>query len=446
MANYNDGYIYNAIGQDGGFFYNGAAYFLLLRLHDTLRTVDNLSLKLASMILSEQFDMVYQELLMGALTGVTDDFSLEEESKYMTVFFLADQFGVKDTLSDLIVLAYLYDNVEILDAIRILATLIEVDEEVHTGTFSRAAVQTLFHDEATVEAFYKTLDSFGMGDNIDWVRLLVKMHENAFFTDGVPNPKLSITDWLIGVQGDLDTATDWFLPFSLKIDADNTVIATMPEAENITAELAGIDGSLWEDCTYRDRLFSITAYSEQGLTIHEKEELKTKITQILDSSKHKSKKLTIQDRGVSFDVKYTGQAEITEGPSFVKMQANLLATPYGTRSFESEILGSGLVDNGEGDTPLGPVVEITGYVSNPSFTLGEYSYSWNGIVQSGYKLVIDFNMLTCYLVDPNTKKTNAMNKFNGTFHKIERGYSEVMQVPTNIANKVNTRWKTRVLW
>lgn len=447
MANYNDGYIYNANGSDGGFFWNGADYILLLRLHETLKTIDNLSLKLANLILSEKFDMIYQELVMSAIIGTSEQFAFEEESKYMTVFFLADKFGVKDDFSDLLVLAYVNDQQDIIDAVKQFAELISVEEEILSeNPNSRALVRDKISDSAAVIAFNKLSDQFGIKDVIDFVRLILTMHDNIPMTDGVPNPKLAVTDWLIGVRDQLDTAYDWVIPFNMKVNWDETSIKTMPPAEIITAELAGIDGSLWEDCTYTDRLFTITAYSEQGLTIQEKEDLKTRITEILDSTKHQSKKLTIQDRGVSFDVKYTNQAEITEAPSWVKCTFDLLAPPYGTRYFEDEILGSGLVDNGKGDAPLGPIHRIMGPCTNPSFSLGEKNYIWHGTIPLGYELYIDHDLMTCYLKNPNGKKENVLSKLDGEFQRIPTGHSVVMQVPSQFSEKITTTWKVKVLW
>lgn len=434
LPNYNSEFVYNAMGQDGGFFWNGANYIILLRLHETLRTIDNLSLKLAKLILNEKFDMFYVDLILSAMTNQTDDVIFDEDMTYVTTFLLAENMGFRDKLAELLVLAYLHDDLKLLDEARLFSARLSADDTINVK------------DIMSTDAFYELMDRFKMDDVELFVRLLMMLYDSAGLTDGVPNPKLSISDFIIGTYGDTDKAYDWFIPFNMKVDANNTFIYPMPEAEHVTASILGLDGELWEDCTYKDRLFSITAYSEQGLTIQEKEDLKTRICEILDSTKHQSKKLTVQDRGVSFNVKYTGQADISEGPSYVKMRADFLAQPYGYRTFEEDIVGSGLVDNGQGDIALGPVIRIFGYCSNPSFSLGDYNYSWSGVVQQGYELVIDFNMLTCYLAPPSGKKVNAMNKFNGTFHKIPKGRSEVIQFPANIAQQANTRWQTRVLW
>lgn len=447
LANYNDGYIYNADGGQGGFFWNGADFLLLLRLHDTIRTVDDIGMKFAMLVLNEKFDVAEQELILAALVKQTEPFDFEDDMLYSSLFTMADEFGVKEELIDLIALAYLYDNQKVLDDVRMIGSLISMDEYISLGSGrSRATFSATFNDEAKLHALASIADRYGMKDKIDWVSLLHLLYENLWLTDSEPNPRLSVSDWIIGSFGDTDKAFDFLIPFSLKMDWGTTNLQIMPEAENVTVEMAGLDGSLWEDCTYRDRLFNLVCYSEQGLTVQEKEDLKSRIVQILDTSKHKSKKLTVQTRGVSFDVKYTGLATITDAPSWLKAEIPLLAQPYGYRSFEDEFRNSGLVNNGNGDAPLGPVFEIEGPVSNPSFLFYDENYSWSGNVPNNWKLVIDFNMLTCYLKDPNGTKTNAMNKFNGRFKKIPAGHSAVLTVPSNLWNRFVTRYQTRVLW
>lgn len=434
MPNWNDGYIYNALGQDGGFFWNGADFILLLRLHDTLNAKDNLPSILAHLIMSEQFDTVYEELVQSALVKQVDEFTFDEDMFYLTVFKIAEQIGMKDEITDLIVLSFLHDDMRFIEELKILGTLLQTDDTIN------------IKDITTVQSYISLLDKYGLKDNIDFVQFILSMRDSFGMTDGLPNPKLSVSDFIIGVTGRYDNAYDWLLPFDLKIDWNTSSLQIMPEAENTTLEMAGVDGSIWEDCVYKDRLFSIVGYSEQGLTVQEKEQLKTRITEILDYTKHESKKLTVQDRGVSFDVKYTGLADIQEGSSWIKATIPFMAQPYGYRSFEDEYKGSALIDNSQGDAPLGPVFEISGPVSNPSFEFYDQQYSYSGTIPRMCKLVIDFNMLSCYIIGANSQKTNAMAGFNGTFKKIEKGRTAILKVPTSLRNNFITRCQVRCLW
>lgn len=218
------------------------------------------------------------------------------------------------------------------------------------------------------------------------------------------------------------------------------------KAELTEISMPGVDGNLISDTTYRDRIFSIVAFSEQGLTIAEKEDIKRRIVQILDSTKMSSKKLTVQSRSVSFDCRYVNEAKISDGPSFVKAEIDLQVGPYGYSLFPTELHGSGLINNAEGAAPLRVKHTITGPVTNPSFTINGTTYTWRGTVSSGSSLIIDHDNYTCYTVDSLGNKRNVLQFLTGEFTSIPAGGSAVLVAASNTENRIVTEYSTPLLW
>lgn len=431
MANWNSGYIFNARAEHGGFFWNGAAYVLLLRLNEVLRFNDKITQNLARLVLLDKMNLVEESLIQTALFKEKDMVYISDDMTYYALFETTDKLGITDDFSALLVLAALNDKVNIIDQARMLAAKIETDEIFKAN------------DEITLKSFVDTIDKFGLSDLSKVAQAIFRSYDAFGMTDA--EPKQAVSDFVVGVIDDYDNAYDWILPFGMKVDWEQSTMNIMPEASLTTIEMPGIDGSIIEDTVYKDRLFQIVAFSEQGLTIQQKEDLKSKITEILNVTKHNTKKLTIQTRSASFDVKYDGQAIVKEGPSYVKATIPFRTPPYGYDMFDNEVVGNGLISN-SGVIATGVKHTIIGPVTNPSFTLGERSYSWSGTVPSGSKLIIDHGMMTCYIENQNGVKTNALSKLSGTFYKIPANTSVVFYANPNYASQITTTWKNKVIW
>lgn len=432
MANWNSGAIFNAKGGEGGFSWNSKEYILILNLSEVIHVKETLSSVLARFVLAEKGLAVYDAILNAALFDkLTEEIQLDDKVSISLLFKLAEQIGLKDEISDLAVLAYLHDRMDIVEEIQILAQLVAEDK------FS-------LQDDTSIEAFLKTLDDFGLTELEQSILAYIETHDSFGLTDH--EPRQAISDFLIGAIEDDDKAYDWLIPFNMRVDWGNTKIQVMPEAEITSIEMPGIDGSIVADTVYKDRLFSIVAFSEDGMTLQQKEDLKARITQILDSTKHRTKKLTVQARGTTFDVKYEGQADIQSGPSFVKGTIPLQVTPYGYSMFPYELYGSGLVDNANGDTMMRPKHTISGPITNPSFKLGTVTYTWNGTVPAETSLVINHDKYTCYTIDNFGKKKNVLAQLTGDFQAIDAGKSVVLVADENTEGHILTEWVTPVLW
>lgn len=429
MANWNSGVYFNRDVNEYGFMWNGAKWITLKNMRETITMTDDIPRVLALLALTERGE-AGDDAEPGARLAFSEAFSADDNMTYIAFFELADSLGIKDAVTDLIVLAYLTDNGAVLDEVRLFAELLTGD------SFS-------VEDVSTVEAFLELAQDFELNELVPVLEAFLPQYEEFGMTDHAP--KKAVSDFFIGAYGGIDRAYDWLIPFDLRIDWSKTELPIMPEAELTTIEMPGSDGSIVADTTYKDRLFKLVGYSVDGLTSRQKENLKRKLTAVLDATKHQTKKLTVQARGTSFDVKYTDQLEISEGPSYIRAEIPFHTGPYGQDMFDHELRGSGLVYN-EGDIEMGVTHIITGGVSNPAFTLGTVSYRYNGEVPENYTLTVNHDMYTVYLTDPFGKKTNALKDFAGEFQKIPAGKSVALTADENTEAHILTKWINRVLW
>lgn len=430
MSDYNSEYIYNASGDERGTFYNIDTYITLINLKETLNVSLETSKITANYILQDKPTQMYDTLLQTAVYGVVDTALFDDYARYSALFSVTDELGITTELSSLLVLAYINEKQNIIDNVKQLNYFLSNDT-------------IKFTDGMSLKTLMKLLDTFEMKELKTYLEYILSLYEREGIADSVP--RSAVSDFFIGATEGFDNSYDWLIPFDVKIDWNSTSIQVMPEASNTLIEMPGIDGSIVEDTVYNDRLFQIVAFSEDGLSNAEKEELKSKITEILDSTKHTTKKLTIEASGNSFDVKYDGQAVIDEGPSYVKATIPFRTSPYGYKAFEGELYGSGLVYN-DGDASIGVRHIISGPISIPTFKLGDIDYRWGGSISSGCSLVIDHQMMTCYLQDPFGGKTNALAWLTGSFQKIPAHTSVVLTATGNLNNHIYTTWRDKVLW
>lgn len=429
MALWNSHAFWNRRGKEGGFTWNSRYYLFVVRLNDTMRAVDGLSELSAKLLLQENKDGFYDVLVNSAFYGnINEEFNFEEDTKVSLLFALAEEIGLKDSFSDYIVSLALADDIKVLEEIKIVANLL-VDDDMS------------FEDKTFIEVYQYLKEQYNMSDKMTYFTTLL-LAEKFKIIDR--NPKYAISDFILGSLDDLDRSLDWLIPFNMKVDVKNSDFQIMPPVQSTTIDLPNVDGSIVQNTLYKERLFTICMYSSDGLTVAEKEDVKRRITEILDSTKHGTKKLTIQSRGISFDVKYDDN-DSAEGPSFVKDTVTFKSQPYGYDMFEQEKYGSGLILN-EGVTPLRPKFTITGRVVNPSFRLGATTYRVDVTVPTGSKLVLDFEKYSAYTEDSFGNKVNVLAKMTGEFTSIAPGDSEALVADSNTESHIVTTWRNSVLW
>lgn len=431
MVKFNMGYKYNCKGNERGAVYNSDTYILIINMHELLTVDENISELLATYLLLEKKSAFYDELFLTALYNKHNEkFNLTDETAIFLLYKLTEELGIKDELTDLLVLAFLHDNINVVEQAKLFAHMLTND-------------QIKIKEITDLQAFLKTLDKCNLKDLELALSVMLSQHDRFGLTDH--EPKTAVSDFLIGAIDDLDRAFEWLVPFGLKVDWGKTKMDVMPEAELTKIEIPGIDGSIIEDSVYKDRMFEIVAYSEQGLTIAQREDLKKKITRVLDATKHQDKKLTVQAASTSFDVRYEGQADIQNGASYVKATIPLRAAPYGYDMFEHELEGAGVIIN-EGHAPLRVVHTIIGAINNPTFSLGTITYRYNGSIPTYGKLVIDHDMMTAYVEDNQGNRTNAMAKLTGDFQAIPIDSSVVLNCVNPTKANITTTWRNKVLW
>lgn len=431
MADFNKNSIYNQSKENGGFFWNGAEFVELINLHEDIFASDSFKLNVMKLILKESLK-TQDDIFATVTIGLNENANAKDDMAFTVLLSILDSYGVQDDFISLVVSQYLKEETSLIEDIRQFVEIAEND-----------IIQ--IDDDVDLSALLNQLDKFNMKDLKYALEILIATHDQFGLTDR--SPKKAISDFIIGNASGYDTAYDWLLPFDMKMDWGNTDIQVMPQAELTSIEMPGIDGSIVEDTVYKDRLFTLVTYSEQGMTESEKESLKSKITSILATTKFKTKKLVIQDRGIAFDVRYEGTANITEGPSYVKAEIPFRAGPYGYDFFEAELIGTGLIEN-TGDVPVGVCTTITGPISYPTFTMGAITYRYDGIVPSGSSLVLDHGMMTCYLVNSSGKKINVLAKLSpsNSFQKVPAQSSVVLNANYDVSRRMVTTWKNKILW
>ncbi len=429
MANYNTGKLYNFTIATGGTKYDSAQFFILVNLFETMRASDDVKERTVRNILNETAN-VFLDSTQYALMEFSDELSFSDESSFSALQALSEKFHIKETLEDVIVALYLKEKYKALDEIKALNTLISQQEESKWKDIGTLDVLIKKAEEASLSTASKLLAD-------------IKQYEQAIVTDRAP--RKAISEFVIGSVEGLDRANEYFSPLNMIFDPDRSSIQVMPQTETTYIEMPYTDGSIPENTVYKNRFFNIVAWSQDGLTTAQKEQLKLDITRVLDSTKNKPKKMTFQKANVSFDVMYSGSAEVKEGPSFVKATLPFEASPYGYPLFDQIIYGSGLIMN-RGVVEVGAVNEVSGGCVNPSFQIGSIKYEWAGTVPVNSKLVIDHEALMCYLEDTSGKRQNALTNLTGEFQTIPAGKSVQITASENTKNYLRTSVKEKILW
>ncbi len=423
MANYNSMKKYNHSPAKEGFSYNSAKFILTFKLGEVLSFDEDVTLKLASLALSEPLKWK-EEFLLEVLHDFKGNLTFESEKAQPIVLMeILDKFEVKEQFVELLVNAMVQDRLDLLEQAKLFSEI--------------AATQELnMIDTPTVEAFIEAIDTTGFEE---LSKLFVDLIKYDSFNMTDKEPKKAISDFY--VTRSEDGIFDVIMPFDLIIDYSKSKIGFMPEAIDSSITISGVDGEMVQDTVYSSRLFDIFAVTFDGLNMGQKAEVKRHLADILNSIKNETKTLTFADREISYDVKYSGLADVVvDAPSWVEFELPLKsAASYGHAQFTKDLKGSGLIDN-TGDTEIGATHTITGKCVNPSFTLGDTLVKWNGTVQEGEVLVINTSNYTCKLIGTDGVARNAMKNFNGNFPRIPVG-SIVLHANSGTEDYLKTAWQ-----
>ena len=426
---YNKSLKYNFSIPDGGATYNSAGIEVLVNLFETLKFLDSHGKVIVQRLITEKISLSdFMEWLI--LQNESEYFHLDETINNFALFDLIENQGVSDIFSNLLISLFLLDKQNVVDEIRQLNAIIEEKERFDISEFPK------------IKALVEIADQYGLNE-AEKILAYISQFDTVRATDR--EPRKAVSDFVIGQVEDYDRAFDWIVPFDMKVNWRDSSIQVMPQTESSYIDMPEKDGSIIENTIYKNRLFSIVAYSELGLSIAEKEQLKRDIAQILDATKNSPKKLTFMASDTSFDVQYSGSADITEGPSFVKATIPLESGPYGYPLFEKEVLGTGLLVN-DGDADSGCIHKISSGAVNPSFQMGMITYKWSGTVPADTTLYIDHNNYTCYLETVEGTRTNVIDKLTGEFQTIPKASSVAITAFGNTGDYLTTTLKEKILW
>lgn len=427
---YNMRYFYNKHINVGGLCYNSGVFRVIIKIFEPVRVKDDSEFAGALIRLTEKY-LFDENIVIGSEVKLKDEFYFDLEYTNQVVFEMLEKFHITEETTELLVLFNLIENQKIIDEISELFVHVDAGED----DFS-------LEDYSHLDALISLADKYKLTE-ASKLFSLIDEYETFYLLDR--EPRKAISDFLIGRVAGFDSAFEWFEPFDMMVDKTKSTFQVMPQTESDYIEMPGVDGSVPEYTIYKNRMFNIVAYSVLGLTSVEKEILKAEITRILDSTKNQTKKLTIQSASVSFDVKYSGAADIAEGPSFVRATIPLEASPYGFPLFEQEIFGSGVLMN-RGQADVGFVNIISAGAVNPSFRVGKITYSWKGTVPKGSSLYIDHEAYMCYLQYETGTRTNVLSQLTGEFQKIPKETSVPIVANAATEKYLFTKLKEKILW
>ncbi len=434
MGYYNSGIMYNLSGADGGLIYNGGAIVIYVNIADSLKVQEEEVPVIVKLIIKEYTQISDAISLLGKPVandwfGMSDD---KEEVSLRGLIPVLDNLNVSDDFINGICKLIVTDtSTKIVDELSLLAYY-EMEEEID------------FEDYATTKSLAELADSLNLSEIASLLgQLTVKDTYYAQDEDS----RISVSDFYVGDADGLDDGWRYLTPFDLIINEGTSSFQVMPQTESTYTDLPTVDGSVITDTIYKNRFFNIVGYSQQGLTETQKDDLQQQIVSLLNSTKSDFKQMTIERTGTVFDVKYSGTAEFSEAPSWVKATLPFEVKPYGRKNFPETFTGTGLIYN-TGDKDIGVICIISSGCVTPYFSIGGIEYKWTDTVPDNQTLYIDFENQTCYLEDAFGVKYQALDRLEKTqWVSIASGYSaELNCLNTSTASHISTEYYIYVLW
>jgi hypothetical protein len=230
-----------------------------------------------------------------------------------------------------------------------------------------------------------------------------------------------------------------FEPFGMYVNWADSDIPAMPETRDETVTIPGQDGEIPTQITYAPLLFDFVLRTKDGLTVQQKEDLKSLIKAKLNPTRTKDVELLdIKTRKTHY-VRLCGKFDvIEEHPDWFECRVPLKAyDPYGYEAYNKKFRGTINLKN-TGNEFAHTTIEIVGRVDSPSFTAnGEY-YKYTGIVADNERLVIDSLSQTAYIITP-TGERNVLANWCGKFLTLPVGITRIL-ADFNVKIQYKERW------
>lgn len=226
------------------------------------------------------------------------------------------------------------------------------------------------------------------------------------------------------------------------VNLSESDIPSMPEAVESSVRIAGRDGDIVLNTTYKPLSFSISCYTDENLTLEQKVAEERKINNFLNSIKNNTVKFAIEKDDKFYEVKYNGLLSTINYPTFLQFIIPLKTSDsYGKSLTEGQIIGNGTA-NSNTIKEVGAIFTIEGPAQTPKISLNNYEMFYDNVLLENTKLVIDSEKSTItHVNETNGTETNAMRYYNHEFPKIQNG-NNTLAVLSGIdnASQVNVKW------
>lgn len=253
-----------------------------------------------------------------------------------------------------------------------------------------------------------------------------------------------IVDTTMTFEASLDENGYFVVPdYNIKclVSYSESNIPTMPEAVESTVRVAGKDGDVVLGTTYEPIAFTIVCYTDDNLSIEEKNAEELKMNNFLNSIKDKTIRLKNDSKNIFYNVKYNGLLTTINYPKHLQFSIPLKTSASFANNIEKSYMLGNATKQSNTAKKVGAIFTIAGPAQTPKIYLNDYEMFYNNVILSGAKLIIDSNRSTVTMVGRDGNLTNAMRYYNHEFPKIENG-ENVLKVSSGIDEdrQVSVEW------
>lgn len=253
-----------------------------------------------------------------------------------------------------------------------------------------------------------------------------------------------IVDTTMTFEASLDENGYFVVPdYNIKclVSYSESNIPTMPEAVESTVRVAGKDGDVVLGTTYEPISFTIVCYTDDNLSVEEKNAEELKMNNFLNSIKDKTIRLKIDSKDIFYNVKYNGLLTTINYPKHLRFSIPLKTSASFANNIEKSYMLGNATKQSNTAKKVGAIFTIAGPAQTPKIYLNDYEMFYNNVILSGAKLIIDSNRSTVTMVGRDGNLTNAMRYYNHEFPKIENG-ENVLKVSSGIDEdrQVSVEW------
>lgn len=298
-------------------------------------------------------------------------------------------------------------------------------------------------DTALINALISAIDS-GLGQDSATATATITASDSGQGNDSIiTSAVITANDSGVGVDS-AQVAKPYFFvtedgilqPLNVKVLRDSHV-DLMPEIKVNSDTIPGRHGEIYFDSKLGARVIELSVLTEE-YTVSQREALKRTLAQYLNPTGEAKSLVFFDDIEKQYLVKYAGKIDISQHyPSWMQFVIPFKsASPFIQGSFEMVQSGSGTLNNdGNVETPL--TIEIAGPATNPSVTVGTYTLSYAGTINSGSTLIIDTEKLTAEL-----DGVNVLPDYSGGFPWLSAGNTNVIGPGSGTTT---FKWRARYL-